>query len=156
MDMAWERYLERLADILGEDSDFDISTLSKPSGPFGAVLHMQWLVKPSNRQTVNLDSTMADTRLQALPNMDDSRLGLQFLSRYGTSHYGHILSLFFFSHVLTYSLGSWKPKPPTTGKEDWAYSRRMHFRHDPNPRSLQGSEMGYHFWHFEMECHTEA
>ncbi|UKZ76925.1 hypothetical protein TrVFT333_004640 [Trichoderma virens FT-333] len=42
MDKAWEEYLEELANILGEETDFDISTLSKPSGPFGAVLHMQW------------------------------------------------------------------------------------------------------------------
>ncbi|KAM6479858.1 hypothetical protein HDV62DRAFT_399353 [Trichoderma sp. SZMC 28011] len=42
MDAAWEGYLEGLSDILGEDSGFDISTLSKPSGPIGAALYMQW------------------------------------------------------------------------------------------------------------------
>ncbi|KAL6828117.1 hypothetical protein V8C40DRAFT_286235 [Trichoderma camerunense] len=42
MDAAWEGYLEGLSDILGEDSGFDISTLSKPSGLIGAALYMQW------------------------------------------------------------------------------------------------------------------
>ncbi|KAL6820008.1 hypothetical protein V8C40DRAFT_276504 [Trichoderma camerunense] len=43
MDTAWDKYLEGLAEILGEEGgDFDITTLSKPSGPLGAILHMQW------------------------------------------------------------------------------------------------------------------
>lgn len=46
MDTAWDKYLEGLAEILGEEGgDFDITTLSKPSGPLGAILHMQWFVK---------------------------------------------------------------------------------------------------------------
>lgn len=44
MDRLWEGYLEGLADILGRDSNFDITTLSKPSGPLGAALYMQWYV----------------------------------------------------------------------------------------------------------------
>ncbi|KAL7963672.1 hypothetical protein V8C34DRAFT_319377 [Trichoderma compactum] len=42
MDDIWDDYRASLADILGDDSDFDLSTMAKPSGPLGAVLHMQW------------------------------------------------------------------------------------------------------------------
>ncbi|KAJ4865184.1 hypothetical protein T069G_01714 [Trichoderma breve] len=42
MDDIWEEYLAGLVNILGENSDFKLSTMAKPSGPLGAVLHMQW------------------------------------------------------------------------------------------------------------------
>ncbi|EHK22592.1 uncharacterized protein TRIVIDRAFT_60559 [Trichoderma virens Gv29-8] len=42
MDDIWQDYLGKLKDILGDNSTFDISTLAKPSGPFGAALHFQW------------------------------------------------------------------------------------------------------------------
>lgn len=41
MDSIWHEFTTRLAGILG-GHDFDLSTLAKPSGPLGAVLHMQW------------------------------------------------------------------------------------------------------------------
>lgn len=41
MDVIWEEYLAKLTEIL-QDRDFDLATLAKPSGPFGAALHLQW------------------------------------------------------------------------------------------------------------------
>ncbi len=40
MNGHWEDYCSELIEILG--NDIDITTLTKPSGPLGAVLHMQW------------------------------------------------------------------------------------------------------------------
>lgn len=45
MDEYGDEYCAQLTEILVLGSDFDMSTLSKPSGPFGAVLYIQWYVR---------------------------------------------------------------------------------------------------------------
>ncbi|KAL5087711.1 hypothetical protein Trisim1_007575 [Trichoderma cf. simile WF8] len=38
---SWHTHCAKMDDILGDNNDFDLSTLAKPTGPFGAALHMQ-------------------------------------------------------------------------------------------------------------------
>lgn len=44
MDKVWRGYLERLADNLGDNTGFDISTMAKFSELIDAAFHMQWFV----------------------------------------------------------------------------------------------------------------
>ncbi|KAL6836309.1 hypothetical protein J3E69DRAFT_321121 [Trichoderma sp. SZMC 28015] len=39
---SWHTHCAKMDDILGDNSDFDLSTLAKPTGLFGAALHLQW------------------------------------------------------------------------------------------------------------------
>lgn len=42
IDDIWKTYLAGVVDILDDDTDFDLSTMAKPSGPLGAAMHIQW------------------------------------------------------------------------------------------------------------------
>lgn len=103
MDTAWDKYLEGLAEILGEEGgNFDITAMSKPAGPMGAVLHMQWFVCQMSNVNVKLDIL---TLYRHYPTWYNAGWG------------------FHFTHVMVCSV----PRMPQHGKEAGSI-RRTHSR----------------------------
>ncbi|UKZ58197.1 hypothetical protein TrVGV298_012064 [Trichoderma virens] len=52
MDEHWQEYLKELREILG--GSYPYNTMAKPSGPFGAVMHIQWHYPTNNTKKTNI------------------------------------------------------------------------------------------------------